>query len=452
MEGRITDRDLRWVDDFIASIRPHVRVRLEDNLLILVPNEAYKLNATGLVILDHLLRGGQISEVLWRIKDDSSKIEQLLYFFLDLCALVKGTMAEGRGRVAVERVPFRVPFNALPVLSEVALTYRCNLRCRFCYAACGCRAEAKENGEMTTRDVMKVLDIIAHRAKAPSVSFTGGEPTLRRDLPRLIAHARSLNLRVNLITNGTTADEGLVAHLKKSGLNSAQVSLEAATPETHERLTNVAGSFAATLRGIENLRKADIHTHTNTTINRLNLNELSGLLRLVKELGMTRLSMNMVIPTGSAAAHDEELMISYSEVGPIVRRLASEAHRPGPQVHVVLADPVVPLQPDCRGPGQQVLRRVRRAPEHRPRRRPAPVFEPPRDHREPLDRRLRRRVGLDPRSISRTRTSRPTRARPAKISRRAPAPARSIGSSAGTGNWILKKVISNQLPVTSNNL
>jgi radical SAM protein with 4Fe4S-binding SPASM domain len=350
---RIGPEDLAWVDEFIASIRCHVRVRLEDNLLILVPNEAYKLNASGLVILDHLLRGGKISEVLRRVKEHRAKLEQLLYFFLDLCALMKGNMAEGRGRLAVERVSFQVPFNVLPVLSEVAITYRCNLRCRFCYAACGCHARPQKDAEMTTQEAMKILDIIAHEAKAPSVSFTGGEPTLRNDLPKLVAHARSLDLRVNLITNGTTADGGLVERLAKAGLNSAQVSLEAATPDTHEKLTGVPGSFAATLRGIENLRKAAIHAHTNTTINRLNLNELSALLRLVKDLGMTRLSMNMVIPTGSAAAHDDELMVSYTEIGPIVRRLADEARGLGMKFMWYSPTPLCLFNPIAEGLGNK---------------------------------------------------------------------------------------------------
>ncbi len=352
MRKPITDNDLAWVDDFIASIRPHVRVRLEDGLLILVPNEAYKLNASGLVILDHLLRGGKISQVLSRTKQDEVKLEQLLYFFLDLCALVKGAMAEGRGRLAVEKVPFASPFSLLPVLSEVAITYRCNLRCRFCYAACGCRA-GRENGEMSAPQAKKILDIIARQAKVPSVSFTGGEPTLREDLPELVAHARTLNLKVNLITNGTTANEALVERLQEAGLNSAQVSLEAAVAETHEKLTGVPGSFPATLRGIGNFRKAGIHTHTNTTINRVNAGELSALLRLVKDMGMARLSMNIVIPTGAAAANDDELMMSYTEIGPLVRRLADEARGLGLKFMWYSPTPLCLFNPIAEGLGNK---------------------------------------------------------------------------------------------------
>jgi radical SAM protein with 4Fe4S-binding SPASM domain len=356
VEERLTPTDLTWVDDFVKSIRPYVRVRLDDSLLILVPNEAYKLNKSGLVILDYLLRGGKVAEVLHRTRNDASKSEQLHYFFLDLCALMKGCLAEGQGRLAVEKIPFRTPFNVLPVLSEIALTYRCNLRCKFCYAACGCRSEQSPEREMTTDEATRILDTIARRAKVPSVSFTGGEPTLRQDLPQLIAYARSLNLRANLITNGTTSDEALAERLAKAGLNSAQVSLEAATAETHDRLTGVSGSFALTLRGIANLRKAKIHTHTNTTINRRNVDELAALLRLVKVLGLTRLSMNMVIPIGSAAVerkHDGDLMVTYSEIGPIVRGLAARARELGLKFMWYSPTPLCLFNPIAEGLGNK---------------------------------------------------------------------------------------------------
>ncbi|MCL4837594.1 MAG: hypothetical protein KJ058_06500, partial [Thermoanaerobaculia bacterium] len=40
--------DLRWVDELVASARPHLRVRPEDELLILVPNRPVKVNGTAL--------------------------------------------------------------------------------------------------------------------------------------------------------------------------------------------------------------------------------------------------------------------------------------------------------------------------------------------------------------------------------------------------------------------
>jgi len=317
--------DISWIDRFVAEIREFIFVREEDSLLILIPNQAYKLNETARRILSAVLQGATIGRVLQSVGDTPEKRQDIHNFFCDLRAVVSGCLRDGEQRRAIERIPFARPFNTLPVLSEIAVTYACNLGCIFCYAACGCKASDDNDGEMSKSDVKKVLWTIRHDAQVPSVSFTGGEPTLRGDLPALVRYARSIGLRVNLITNGTTLTRGAARKLARSGLNSAQVSLEGPSPEIHDRLTGVPGSFDATIRGIGHLRDAGIRVHTNTTISRGNIAHLEGIVRLVKGLGMERLSMNMVIPTGSAAGNPDETWVTYTEIGDAVTAVKAEA-------------------------------------------------------------------------------------------------------------------------------
>lgn len=49
---------LAWVDDFLNRIKPYVHMRLKDNVLIRMPNEAFKLNSTGAKVIAHILSGG----------------------------------------------------------------------------------------------------------------------------------------------------------------------------------------------------------------------------------------------------------------------------------------------------------------------------------------------------------------------------------------------------------
>ena len=238
-----------------------------------------------------------------------------------------GCLGEGRGRKAVDiNSHAKAPFNTLPVLSEIAVTYRCNLRCRFCYAACGCHGSQEATSQMTTQQVTRVLEIIRHEAKVPSVSFTGGEPTLRPDLEELIAAAHGIGLRTNLITNGTLlGGSDRAARFRAAGLKSAQVSLEGPTRDVHDNLTGIAGSYEQTLEGLHSLRQAGIHTHTNTTINALNADHVVDLVRLVADLGLARMSANMVIPAGSAA--DRAIQVPYSRIGETVLRVREAARR-----------------------------------------------------------------------------------------------------------------------------
>ncbi len=303
--------DISWIDEFAQSIKPHVFVRERDSLLILLPNQAYKLNPSGIHLLKHVLDGTPIYTVMDTWADDERALEDVHEFFCDVRALVMGCLGDGQGRRAVETGTFSRPHNTYPVLSEIAITYRCNLKCRFCYAGCNCTRKPNKQ-EMTTAQAKQVLDKIRYEAEVPSVSWTGGEPLLRDDLPELTSYAVSIGMRVNLITNGTLVTKDLANRLKDSGLRSAQVSLEAPNAEVHDALTTVNGSFESTLNGIRILQDTGLHVHTNTTLNSENLACAADMPQLAKDLGIDRLSMNMAIPCGSA--NSGGVTIKYTDV------------------------------------------------------------------------------------------------------------------------------------------
>lgn len=322
--------DLGWIDEFAKSIGEYVYVRERDSLLILMPNQAYKLNPTGVQLLKRTLSGTPIAEVLESKSTGLSKDERVVRevheFFCDIRALVMGCMGEGCERKAVEHEPFSRPHNTLPVLSEIALTYGCNLSCRFCYAGCKCTSK-KASSEMSTADVRRVLDIIRYEAEVPSVSWTGGEPTLREDLVELTQYATGIGMRVNLITNGTNLTEALVTELKEAGLRSAQVSLEGPSAEVHDSLTLVTGSFDRTVQGIGLLREAGLHVHTNTTLNKINAPYAADIIRTAKRLDLKRCSINMVIPCGSAP--DGDVIISYTETAELIEQAKKAGREEG---------------------------------------------------------------------------------------------------------------------------
>jgi radical SAM protein with 4Fe4S-binding SPASM domain len=180
---------------------------------------------------------------------------------------------------------------------------------------------------MATDEVETVLDKIVDQARVPTVSFTGGEPTLRADLPELVAYARGRGLRTNLITNGIRCgDEAYVARLAEAGLNSAQVSVEAGDAAAHDVVVANPGAFERTLQGVRNLKAAGIHIHTNTTINDRNLEALPTLVDLLGEMGQEYLSMNMVIRTGGAVGLPD---VNYERIGEIVVALKERAESHG---------------------------------------------------------------------------------------------------------------------------
>lgn len=312
--------DLSWVDDFWRKAGPFIFWREEDGILILPPNRVYKLNKTAITLLELLKRGYKAVDIDFPGKEALCDTE---YFFGDLAALYRG---ENPVNGTVGKELFSFSFSKLPILGEIAITYRCNNACQFCYAACGdaLSQTCMNHPEKTTADYKKIIDAFADDAKIPFFSFTGGEPTLRRDLEELIHYARSRNLLVNLVTNGTLIDDSRARALKKAGLGSAQVSVEAPEQNLHDELTGRSGAFEETLAGIKALRNAGIPTQTNTTISRLNLPVIHQMPDFLKTLGITRFAMNLYIPVFAGEAADR-LFVPYEEIGSYVELIRQKA-------------------------------------------------------------------------------------------------------------------------------
>jgi len=352
--NRDWEKRVEWIDGYAARIKPYVRVREADSLLIKIPNQTHKLNPQGIKLLKFLFDGGSAVSVVEKYPVDRREQVSLdmYYFFRDLMALLKGCYNEREERRAVEIKEFALGHNTLPVLSEIAVTYRCNLACRFCYAACGCRKD-EQHPDLPAAELKKILTVIKNEAEVPSVSFTGGEPLLRPEVPELVAHAKSLGMWTNLITNGTLAVEETVRKLAAAGLDSAQVSVEAGDAAAHDAIAAHPGAFAATVRGIENIMKAGIRVHTNTTVSALNKDKLEGILDLVKSLGLNKFSMNLLMPVGSAGKNFYETFVSYSEAGPLVERVMELAEKRGLEFMWYSPTPLCIFNPISRGLGNK---------------------------------------------------------------------------------------------------
>lgn len=344
--------DLLWVPGFIDDVKDYFFPRPEDNLLILRPNKVMHLNETAMKMLQLLFEGQDVESIVKHFVSIGASEQMVLN---DLAAFVDDlrNMVSGNQNIYTYQTAKIVPFGTgeikYPVLSEIALTYRCNNACRFCYAY----SPHRESAEMTTEEVKRVIDMIVDDAKVPSLSFTGGEPTLREDLFELIAYGREKGLRMNLITNGRRcASKDFVQKLVDAGLNSAQVSIEGPNAEIHDYIVGAPGAFEQTVQGVKNLRATDIYTHCNTTICRPNKEHLDDLVDfLADELELTYFSMNMVIYTGTAAKLRDELQVKYSEIGQIVKQVKKRANKKGIQFVWYAPTPVCLFNPIAHGLG-----------------------------------------------------------------------------------------------------
>jgi len=329
--------DISWIDGFFREAGAHIFAREEDGVIILPPNQVYRANETGIAIVRHMLGGGKARDIPGIAQEERAL--QVAGFVSDLRVLYLGDAADAaERRHPIEMIPYTFHFTRLPILGEIAVTWRCNNACIFCYAGCGTHAEGcggtpravsgGDGREMTLAEVERIIRVFKEEAKIPFFSFTGGEPLFRGDLEGMIRFARRLGLSVNLITNGTLADPRRARSLFRAGLRTAQVSVESPEEEIHDRLVARRGAFRRTLEGIANLKAAGVSVQTNTTVSALNAAGAPRMPEFLKRLGVKRFAMNLYIPAAVGAVRAAELFVPYSRAGAIVDavRRSARAH------------------------------------------------------------------------------------------------------------------------------
>jgi GTP 3',8-cyclase len=243
---------------------------------------------------------------------------------------------------------------------RLSVTDRCNLRCQYCmpeeeYVWLP-REEILHFGEMAALvDVFIGLGV-------DKVRLTGGEPLLRRDLPRFIRMlAAKPGLKdVALTTNGVLLAEHASA-LKEAGLHRVTVSLDTLRPERFTALTRRT-THAQVLEGITAVPRAGFAgTKLDTVVIRsVNVDEIAELVEFAKTVpaeirfieymdvgGATRWSMSEVV---SRAEILDVLERRYGRIEPVIEWSTAPADRfrlPDGTVFGIIASTTAPFCTDC---------------------------------------------------------------------------------------------------------
>jgi radical SAM protein with 4Fe4S-binding SPASM domain len=166
----------------------------------------------------------------------------------------------------------------IPLSVLIELTHRCNLQCYYCFQ----KKHPKPDERTTEQWEAAFRDLAA--AGTLYLTFSGGEPFLRKDILTLVERARGLSCAVSLITNGTLLTPEIVARMAELSVLDVGVSLHAARPVVHDELTGVPGSFEKTMRGIDLLREAGIKVAVKHTVSTANFGEYNDLRTMTQRL------------------------------------------------------------------------------------------------------------------------------------------------------------------------
>ncbi len=194
-------------------------------------------------------------------------------------------------------------------------TIKCNLTCAHCRRI---ESDDTANRDMTTsqaKDLIDQLSLLGQEQHAmPVLVFSGGEPLCRGDLFDLINYAKSLKLIPALATNGTLIDSSIASKIHDSGVMRVSVSLDGATPEIHNHLRRLEGSFEKALEGIAHLRDKNVPFQINLTLTKYNAHQLQNVYKLAESIGAAALHIFMLVPVGCGESLTETDMLSPNRV------------------------------------------------------------------------------------------------------------------------------------------
>jgi radical SAM protein with 4Fe4S-binding SPASM domain len=216
-----------------------------------------------------------------------------------------------------------MPFSARPTAPyrlDLALTYRCNNDCAHCYNVehPSLKEDGKGGGadELSSSDWMRVLDK-AWELGIPHIIFTGGEPTLREDLPELVAHAEKNGQITGLNTNARRLSEPrYVEKLVAAGLDHVQITVESNEAEVHDLMVRNRGAFPQTVKGLKNALASPLYVMTNTTMLRTNAHTIPDTLDFLADAGVPTVGLNALIHSGRGSAVGTGL--AESELKPLL--------------------------------------------------------------------------------------------------------------------------------------
>jgi len=189
------------------------------------------------------------------------------------------------------------------------ITYRCNLRCEYCYSSSG----KADPDELTTQECHRVINDLGSNGIF-YIFFLGGEPFMRPDFLELLEYCHRVGVETMLTTNGWFVTPKIAKETAKAGVTIARVSIDGATADVHDDIRGVPGSFDRAVQALHYFREAGVPVvGVSPTISRRNLHQVEDIVAMSLREGATEIRLNPVCVTGRASQSGSSLSGEDSE-------------------------------------------------------------------------------------------------------------------------------------------
>jgi len=201
--------------------------------------------------------------------------------------------------------------------ADIKIGFACNNLCKFCVQG----DKRDRYGSKTKKQVQKELTN-AKKNGCLGVVFTGGEPTLVKDLVSLVAFAKKIGFKlIQIQSNGRMfAYRKFCESLIKAGVNEFSPALHGYTAELHDYLTGSTGSFEQVVLGIKNLKSLGQPVIINSVVTRSNYRHLPELAHLLVSLKVDQYQFAFVHALGTAGKNFYSVVPRKSLIEPYIKK------------------------------------------------------------------------------------------------------------------------------------
>lgn len=170
--------------------------------------------------------------------------------------------------------------------------------------------KVKHSASLTTDDWKTIINQL-YQAKVPVLTFTGGEPTLRKDLVELVEHASWFITKLN--TNGQFLTKKLCDDLYKANLNLVHITLYSHDKDIHNQILCSDG-YDKTIEGIQNAIDANLSVIVDTPLCHLNKNYVDTIKFLHENFGLRIFNCSgMILSNDFASKNNIKNRLSCNE-------------------------------------------------------------------------------------------------------------------------------------------
>jgi SynChlorMet cassette radical SAM/SPASM protein ScmE len=197
-----------------------------------------------------------------------------------------------------------------PKKMDIAITNRCNLRCRYCYHF---ESPGEVQGDLPASEWLRFFEEL-NRRTVTEVTLAGGEPFIREDLREIIEGIVRNRMRFAILSNGTLITDKMATFIASTGrCNYVQVSIDGSVPMTHDSMRG-RGSFTKALEGLLTLQRHGVHAAVRVTIHRKNVHDLEGIAKLLLEdLGLSSFGTNAASHMGLCRKNAEMVQLTTED-------------------------------------------------------------------------------------------------------------------------------------------